>query len=86
MPTTTPKRISVELTPEELRLILEALDSHEYWQLSDESERSNGSVILPEDREDADLEGGEDDDDTDNHAEIRACRRLEAKLAALVEP
>lgn len=37
------------LTDEDLGLILDALDSHEYWQLSDTSWRNSGAVILPTD-------------------------------------
>lgn len=37
------------LTVEEVNLILEALDSHEYWQLSDPAWRQDGAVVLPSD-------------------------------------
>lgn len=37
------------LDDEELALLVEALDSHEYWQLSEPSWRNSGAVILPSD-------------------------------------
>lgn len=37
-------KITIELTQEQLALVLEALDSHEYWQLSDELYRDDGFV------------------------------------------
>src|SRR5215467_4582641 len=54
----------------DLERLIEALDSHEYWQLSDESERHSGYVILPGDLS----EEGEpvEDLDAENHDEIRA--------------
>jgi hypothetical protein len=46
-------------TPDELELIAEALDSHLYWQLSDEQRRNSGFVLEPytkEERECIELE------------------------------
>ena len=37
--------VALKLTPRELELIKEALDSHEYWQLSDQHYRENGYVL-----------------------------------------
>lgn len=94
----TTKKTTIELEPEEIDLLLSALDSHQYWQLAEEHERSNGDVILPEDRElfgagpiedpdqgddEEEDKDDEDEDDDENHEEIRQCRRLEAKLQAL---
>jgi len=42
-----PNRFEISLTTEEISLIVEALDSHEYWQLSEPSWRSSGAVFLP---------------------------------------
>ena len=39
MPQTT---IAVQLTEGEVALLIEALDSHEYWQLSESHERNDG--------------------------------------------
>lgn len=61
---------SIDLTDEELALIREALDSHEYWQLSEPHERNNGYSLVGD---------GVDD-------EIDACRALDAKLVAAVIP
>jgi hypothetical protein len=33
---------TVSLTPDEITLLVEALDSHEYWQLSEPHERNDG--------------------------------------------
>lgn len=55
-----------ELSPQELERILEALDSHVYWQLSDQYYRSNADVL--------------ESDNPDQAAEIGTCRELAAKL------
>lgn len=41
------KPITLTITPADLRLVVEALDSHAYWQLSDEHYRSDGFVEDP---------------------------------------
>ena len=33
---------TVHLSPDEITLLVEALDSHEYWQLSESNERNSG--------------------------------------------
>lgn len=43
----TEKRIPVELTRGELMLLTEALDSHAYWQLSEDQYRRDGFVEEP---------------------------------------
>ena len=55
---------AVQLTDAELDLLREALDSHEYWQLSESHERNNGYSTV---------EDGA-------NAEIDAVRALESKL------
>jgi hypothetical protein len=47
MPAPTPTTLQLELTPEELELLCEALDSHVYWQLSDPAHRDSGTVRGP---------------------------------------
>ena len=42
-------RVTLVLTASQVALLAEALDSHEYWQLSDPSWRNSGYVILPGD-------------------------------------
>ena len=55
---------TVHLSPDEITLLVEALDSHEYWQLSESNERSDGYSTI---------EDGENE-------EIDAVRALIAKL------
>lgn len=64
------KTRSVKLTDDELALLIDALDSHRYWQLSDEQYRSDGFVFEP---------GSDDEDNADG---IKACVALESKLHA----
>ena len=59
------------LSKKDLDLLVEALDSHVYWQLSDEHYRSNSDVVEP----------GSDDPDT--AAEIEACVELSQRLRTL---
>lgn len=61
--------IDVQLTQQELALICEALDSHAYWQLSDERYRRDGYVLEP---------GSDDSGNVEKLEEARALlRRLE---------
>lgn len=62
---------TVTLSPNELRLLFEALDSYVYWQLSDGHYRKDGEVENP----------GSDDEDA--QAEIAACRLLQERLERL---
>ena len=41
---------TVQLTPDEITLIVEALDSHEYWQLSESHERNDGYSTIRDGR------------------------------------
>jgi len=41
------KPVQVPLSPEDLALLCEALDSHAYWELSDPGYRDSGSVHGP---------------------------------------
>jgi hypothetical protein len=47
---------AITLTPAELDLLIAALDSHRYWQLSDEQYRNSGEIIEP---------GSDDPDDVE---------------------
>jgi len=60
---------SVRLTEGDVALLIEALDSHEYWQLSESHERNDGYSTI------ADGENGE----------VDAVRALIAKLARSLE-
>ena len=37
---------TVQLTPDGITLLVEALDSHEYWQLSEPHERDSGYSLV----------------------------------------
>lgn len=63
--------VVLALTTAELGLLREALDSHEYWQLSDDYYRRDGYVQDP------------GSDDADQAAAILACRALGERLEAL---
>jgi hypothetical protein len=60
-----PDESAVHLSPGEISLLIEALDSHEYWQLSEPAERNSGYSMV---------EDGENE-------EIDAVRTLAAKLS-----
>ena len=60
--------MQLELSARDLERIIEALDSHVYWQLSDQHYRSNGDVLEP------------GSDDLEQAAEIEECRELAHKL------
>jgi hypothetical protein len=64
-------KITVELTTDDLDLLVEALDSHEYWRLSDPYYRHDGYVSDP---------GSADPSQV---REIKACRKLAARLEAV---
>jgi hypothetical protein len=78
---TTPQTVALTLTLEELQLLLDACDSHAYWQLSTEDQRWNGFVITKDDLDNED-EDDEDEDEDENAADLRAVRQLETKLEA----
>jgi len=49
------RTLPVQLTAAEVALLIEALDSHEYWQLSESNERNDGySTIEDGEKEDID--------------------------------
>lgn len=64
--------MNLELTREEVELVVSALDSHEYWQLSDQDFRHSGFVL------------GDGSEDEENVAEIQRCRALAEKLSELL--
>lgn len=61
--------IAVQLTDAEVALLIEALDSHEYWQLSEPHERNDGYSTI---------EDGENE-------EVEAARALLSKLERYVQ-
>ena len=47
----TSVHVAVRLAQSEVALLIESLDSHEYWQIGDELPRKNGEVFIPGDME-----------------------------------
>jgi hypothetical protein len=66
------KQHSLTLTEDEIALLRAALDSHAYWQLSDEHYRNDGCVNEP------------GSDDPDAAQDIAAVNALDLYLAALL--
>lgn len=60
--------VRVDLTPEEHALVLEALDSHSYWQLSEEHYVDSGFVYAP------------GNDEADAQEALKSVDRLSIKL------
>ena len=79
------RELTIVLSAAEIELLVEALDSHEYWQLGYDLPRKNGLVFLPGDR-DPDLiwEGRAPTSDERECIEvITQCRALSARLEAM---
>ena len=80
-------QIAVQLTEMEIRILIEALDAYEYWQLGDTLPRNNGIVFIPGDLPpDEDRYWGADPkiaaDDAENIEGIRRCRALAERLGS----
>lgn len=60
--------MTFDLSPEDIDLLLEALGSHIYWQLSDTHYRNNGEVDAP------------GSDDEENAEEIQQAEGLAIRL------
>jgi len=73
MVNTAPKTITLTLTIEQVELLKQGLDSHRYWQLSDEEYRSGGFVREP------------GSDDEERAEEIAAVDALEHELDHAIE-
>ena len=79
--------VNLTQTAEDLAVVLEALDSYEYWQLGTDRPRNNGAVFIP-----GDFLGAPDPywstEPTDDEAEaieaVRASRRLATRLQDLL--
>lgn len=56
----------IPFTDEELSLIAQALDSHRYWQVADDYQRSEGAVVYSH--------------HDDNYEELQECDRLMLKV------
>jgi hypothetical protein len=78
--------VNLTLSVDDLRLIIDAVDCYEYWELGRDLPCNNGSVFLP-----GDYLGAADPywstEPTDDEAEaieaVRASRRLAARLQDL---
>ena len=72
------------VAPEELALLLEALDAYEYWQLGDVLPRSDGMVWIPGDSFGPVDRYWEDEEPTavqvDAIEAVSECRRLAERL------
>jgi hypothetical protein len=75
---------SVPLSLDDLALLLEALDSHEYWQIGDVLPRNNGMVWIPGDCVGSVDRYWGDDEPTEEQAHaidaVRKCRELAERL------
>lgn len=60
--------MTIDVSPDDLKRIIEALDSHVCWQLSDPDYRNDADVNEP------------GSDDPEDAVEIAACRELAAWL------
>lgn len=80
----------LNLTSDEIAILIEALDAYEYWQLGDTLPRDNGEVFIPGDLPpEEDRYWGPDPDAGDAEAEaieqVRACRGLAERLRPAVD-
>src|SRR5262249_53307932 len=69
--------VTVRLTPEDITLLVDALDAYEYWEIGDSLPRNNGSVFIPGDlRAEDDRYWGQSPSPDD--AELEAIDRVRA--------
>jgi hypothetical protein len=75
---------SVLLSLDDLALLLEALDSHEYWQVGDVLPRNDGMVWIPGDCVDSVdrycVDEAPSEEQADAIEAVRRCRELAARL------
>lgn len=78
------RTVELSLTEADLALVLDALDSHEYWQLGDVLPRNNGEVWIPGDSVGEVDRYWADDEPTGEQKEaieaVRRCRDLAERL------
>lgn len=86
MPDEAIERRAVQLSPDDLTLLIEALDSHEYWQVGDVLPRNDGMVWLPGDSVGAVDRYWEGEEPTEEQADaieqVRRCRKLAERIRA----
>ena len=80
--------VTVQLTQEDINLLVEALDAYEYWEAGDPLPRNNGSVFIPGDlRPEDDRYWGAEPSPNETELEaierVQACRDLGDRLAAI---
>jgi hypothetical protein len=80
--------VTVQLTQEDINLLMEALDAHEYWEIGDALPPNKGAVFIPGDlRPEDDRYWGPSPSPDDAQLEaierVRACRDLGDRLAAI---
>ena len=76
------EEITVRLTRPDVTLLIESLDSHEYWHLGDVLPRKDGQVFIPGDME-PDLIWEDDEPTAEQRAaidEVARCRQLADRL------
>ena len=81
------EEISVRLMRPEVVLLVESLDSHEYWQLGDILPRKDGQVFIPGDME-PDLVWEDDEPTAAQRTAIEAverCRALATRLGGALK-
>ena len=85
-----PEDIQISLTSADVMRLVDALDSHEYWQLGEVLPRNNGEVWIP-----GDLPEGEDrywdgvsfsPEEQAAIDEVGACRALRDRLLSATPP
>jgi post-segregation antitoxin (ccd killing protein) len=80
--------VTVQLTQEDINLLVEALDAYEYWEAGDPQPRNNGSVFIPGDlRPEDDRYWGPEPSPNETELEaierVRACRDVGDRLVAI---
>jgi hypothetical protein len=88
---TEERRITVVLTETELGLLIDALDSYEYWEHRDELPHDSGNItVLDDDDFEQNVRPNVFDDEAEEVQEaweaVKASRALEDKLMRLVTP
>ncbi|MGI8792485.1 MAG: hypothetical protein ACR2H3_04820 [Acidimicrobiales bacterium] len=83
------RHVSVQPSADEIKMLLDALDDHEYWRLGDDLPKNDGLVFIPGDLPpDEDRYSGPRPDIKPEAAvkiaAIRRCRALAEQLRALI--
>jgi hypothetical protein len=79
--------ITVRMTRSDIELLIESLDSHEYWQIGDVLPRKNGEVFIPGDME-PDLIWEDDEPTAEQRTaidKVLRCRELADRLNRVLD-